>query len=110
MFVSSRTRYALHITQYKCCHKITKTTTTTTTCHIFIPDILYLTIIPRVCVGHELAIIISYPTSGSGITVLLKTPTKYREFFHTLFVKTTDFQLGLILSRRVQLPYLESMV
>ena len=28
-----------------------------------------------------------------GIIVLLKTPTKYREFFPTLFVKTTDFQL-----------------
>ena len=41
----------------------------------------------------ELAIIISYPTSASGIIVLLKTPTKYREFFPTLFVKTTDFQL-----------------
>ena len=27
----------------------------------------YLTIIPRVCVGHELVIIISYPTSASGI-------------------------------------------
>ena len=24
---------------------------------------------------------------------LLKTPTKYREFFPTLYVKTTDFQL-----------------
>ena len=42
--------------------------------------------------------------------VPLKTPTKYREFFHALFVETTDFQLGLILSRRIQLPYLESMV
>ena len=41
----------------------------------------------------ELAIIISYPTSASGIVVLLKTPTKYREFFPTSFVKTTDFQL-----------------
>ena len=44
----------------------------------------------------ELAIIISYLTSASGIIVLLKTPTKYREFFSTLFclfVKTTDFQL-----------------
>ena len=29
----------------------------------------------------ELAIIISYPTSTSGIIVLLKMPTKYREFF-----------------------------
>ena len=44
-------------------------------------------------VGYELAIIISYPTSASGIIVLLKTPTKYREFFPTLFVKATDFQL-----------------
>ena len=50
-------------------------------------------ILPRVRVGYELAIIISYPTSASGIIVLLKTPTKYREFFPTLFVKTTDFQL-----------------
>ena len=40
-----------------------------------------------------LVIIISYPTSASGKIVLLKTPTKYREFFPTLFVKTTDFQL-----------------
>ena len=64
----------------------------------------YLTIIPRERVGYEiveadearsaeLVIIISYPTSASGIIVLLKTPTKYREFFPTLFVKTTDFQL-----------------
>ena len=37
----------------------------------------------------ELAIIISYPTSASGIIVSLKTPTKYREFFPTLFVKAT---------------------
>ena len=41
----------------------------------------------------ELAIIISYPKSVSRIIVLLKTPTKYREFFPTLFVKSTDFQL-----------------
>ena len=44
-------------------------------------------------VGYELPIIISYPTSASGIIVLLDTPTKYREFFPTLFVKTTDSQL-----------------
>ena len=44
-------------------------------------------------VGYELAKIISYPTSTSEIIVLLKTPTKYRKFFPTLFVKTTDFQL-----------------
>ena len=54
-----------------------------------------LLIIPRVCVEYEMAIIISYPTSVSGIIVLLKTPLKYREFFPTLFVKTTDFQLDL---------------
>ena len=42
----------------------------------------------------KLAVIISYPACESGIIVLLKTPTKYREFFPTLFVtKTTDFQL-----------------
>ena len=45
------------------------------------------------CTGYDLAIIISYPTSASGIIVLLKTPTKYRKFFQTLFVKTTDSQL-----------------
>ena len=53
----------------------------------------HLIIIPQVCTGYDLAIIISYPTSASGIIVLLKTPTKYREFFQTLFVKTTDSQL-----------------
>ena len=42
----------------------------------------------------ELAIIISYPTSASGIIVSLKTPTKNREFFLTLFVKTINFQLA----------------
>jgi len=41
----------------------------------------------------EVAIIISYPTSASGIIVLSKRPTKYREFFPTLFVTTTNFQL-----------------
>ena len=50
--------------------------------------------IPRVRVGYEIAMIISYPTSVSGIYfVLLKTPTKYQEVFPTLFEKTTDFQL-----------------
>ena len=39
----------------------------------------------------ELAVIISYPTSRSGIIVLLKTPTQYGEFFPTIFVKTTFF-------------------
>ena len=41
----------------------------------------------------ELATIISYPTSLSGILALSKMPTKYWEFFPTLFIKTTDFQL-----------------
>ena len=41
----------------------------------------------------SLALIISYLTSASGIIVLLKTPTKYREFFSTLSVKTTHFEL-----------------
>ena len=41
----------------------------------------------------ELAIIIPYPTSVSGIIVVLKMPTKYRAFLPTLFLKTTDFQL-----------------
>ena len=59
---------------------------------LFIYACKYLKFFPRVCVGHELAIIISYPTSASGIFVLLKTATKYREFSSTLFVKTTDFQ------------------
>ena len=36
---------------------------------------------------------ISYPTSASGTIVLFKTSTKYGEFFPTLFVKTTDFEL-----------------
>ena len=59
----------------------------------------------------ELAIIISYPTSASGIIVLLKTPTKYRELFPPLFVTTTDFQLVFNFEQtRVQLPYLASMV
>ena len=44
-------------------------------------------------VGYELAIIITYPTSAKGIIVVLKTPTKHREFFPTIFVKITDFQL-----------------
>ena len=50
----------------------------------------------RVGYDHELVVIISYPKRASGITVLLKTPTKYREFFPILFeCKTTDFQLVL---------------
>ena len=43
-----------------------------------------------ICDGR--AISISYLTNAGGI-ILLKTPTKYGEFFPTFFVKTTDFQL-----------------
>ena len=68
---------------------------------VYINSVRYLKIIQRVRVGYELAIIISYPTSASGIIVLLKTPTKYGELIFSLF---------LILSRRAQLPYLEGMV
>ena len=47
-----------------------------------------ITIIPRARVGYEMidsqrgaevALIISYPTSASGIIALLKTPPKYRK-------------------------------
>ena len=48
-------------------------------------DAGYLTIIPRVRFGYEMV----EPTSPSGIVVSLKTTTKYREFFPTLFVKAT---------------------
>ena len=37
-----------------------------------------LTIIPRACVGYELAIIISYPTNTSGIFVSLKSTPKLK--------------------------------
>ena len=45
--------------------------------HIWRASYDIITIIPWVLVGYELAIIISYPTSASGIIVLLKTPTKH---------------------------------
>ena len=41
---------------------------------------VYLTIIPRALVGYELAIMVSYPTSASGIIVLLKTPERIAIF------------------------------
>ena len=47
--------------------------------------------------------IVSYPTSAREIIVSLKTPTKYREFFPTLFVKTTDFQLVFKQTRAVSI-------
>ena len=77
----------------------------------------YLTIISRVRVGYEMKKIanearsISYPTSASGIIALSKTPTKYRELFPTLFVKTTYFQLVFNFEQTCTvIPYLESMV
>ena len=67
-------------------------------------------ILPRVHVGY--AVIISYPTSAIGIIVLLKTPTKYQEFFLILFIKTTDFQLvfNFEQTHTVTIIYLESMI
>ena len=41
---------------------------------VHINSVGYLKIIQRVRVGYEWAIIVSYPTSASGIIVLLKTP------------------------------------
>ena len=65
---------------------------------------VHLTIIPQVHGGYELAIIISYPTS---VIVLFKTPSKYWEFFPTLFCKNNRFSA---FSRRVQLPYFYYLV
>ena len=68
-------------------------------------------ILPRVRIGY--AVIVSYPTSVSGIIiVLLKTPTKYQEFFLTLFIKTTDFQLAFNFEQThtVTIIYLEGMI
>ena len=79
-------------------HQQNRQATQATKAHHFRAD--YLTIIPGVRVGYEmvadkpcsakLAIIILYQPSASGIIVLLKTSAKYREFFPTLFVKTTN--------------------
>ena len=48
---------------------------------------------------HECALDMKYPTSASGIIVLLETPAKCGEFFPTLFVKITVFHLVFIFSR-----------
>ena len=60
----------------------------------------------------ELAIIITYPTRASGIIVLLKSAHKIIiENSSQLYLqKQPIFFLILILSRRIQLPYLESVV
>ena len=54
---------------------------------------------------NDMAIIISYPTRTRGIIVLLKTHTKYQEFFPTLFAKATDFQLVLNFEQMRAVPY-----
>ena len=70
--------------------------------NVAVAVILFNNYIPRVRVGYEMVDIISYATSASGIIVLLRPLTKYREFFPSLFVKTTDFSLFLNLRRSVQ--------
>ena len=72
----------------------------------------YLTIISLVRVGYEME------DSQRGEEHLIsnkrewkKTPTKYRECFPTLLVKTTDFQLVFNFEQTCTvIPYLESMV
>jgi len=59
---------------------------------------------------NYMAIIISYPTHTRGIIVLLKTHTKYRDFFPTLFAKTTDFQLVFNFEQMCAVTILGSMV
>ena len=59
-----------------------------------LPASLQSAFVAHRALSAKLAIIISYPTSTSGIIVLLKMPTKYREFFLNLFVKTTDLTVG----------------
>ena len=54
----------------------------------------YLTIIPRVGVEYELAIIISYPTSATGIIALLKPPTIYSMLPS---IRTLQFKIAITL-------------
>ena len=56
---------------------------------------LYLTILPRMRVANiQYSIFnIQYSSTSVRTVLLLKVPTKHREFFPTLFVKTTVFQL-----------------
>ena len=44
-----------------------------------------------ICVGYNH--LISNKRGWNNCFKLLKTPTEYRKFFPTLFLKTTDFQL-----------------
>ena len=59
---------------------------------------------------NDMAIIFSYPTRTRGIIVLLKTHTKYQEFFPTLFTKATDFQLVFNFEQMRAVTILGSMV
>ena len=59
---------------------------------------------------NDMAIIISYPTRTRGIIVLLKTHTKYQEFFPTLFTKAADFQLVFNFEQMRAVTILGSMV
>ena len=83
-------------------------------CSVFdVICMVYLKIIPQVRVGYEMVDSqrsASYPTSASGITVLTwKRPQNIENSLQPYLEKEPIFSLFLILSRRVQLPYLESM-
>ena len=74
---------------------------------------VYLKIIPQVRVGYEMVDSqrsASYPTSASGIIVLKwKRPENIENSLRPYLEKQAIFNLFLLLGRRVQLPYLESM-
>ena len=80
------------------------------------PMIQFLIInnIPRERVGYELAVIISYPTRASESTnFYFKNAHKISRILPDDFTNLQTqpiVSLFLFLSRRVQLPYLESMV
>ena len=51
----------------------------------------HLTIVPRMCVGYQLAIIISYPTSASGIMVFIKNADKISRILTYFICKNKRF-------------------
>ena len=60
-----------------------------------------------ICVGFNHLI----STKCEWNNCFIKSAKKYREFFPTLFVKITDFQLVVNFEQMyIQLPYLDSMV
>ena len=60
-----------------------------------------------ICVGFNHLI----STKCEWNNCFIKSAEKYREFFPTLFVKITDFQLVVNFEQMyIQLPYLDSMV